>query len=556
MKRIVAGVLIVCGILCLSVTPSTPNRILYLLQAGHVEDAFNLYREFTAHHQKHDAELLQQIGLMLLNEGARSADPETQLLTLFGAGISLNEKTLYILEEGLRSPQPQLQLVALSFLAKFNNDEADLALNRALSSNFALIRLEAVFQLIKRKAPHAVSHAESLMSKLPVEAAPLFPQMFAHAGTPEAMRILRKMLAHSSQDVRVEAVLAAAKNRRDDMLPSIRSLATHHALPQQEACAFAFGALKDESAVPKLQQLTESRSPHVKLSALQALNSLGRSEVRAEIVKMANAENIFAIVLLGEMEGSEESLVALMQHPNQQIKVNAVLALLKRKDPRCLPLLCELLIRDSRDLALSKVGSPGGVFTAYKLIPSAQQNLGDDPASLEQSLSLREEAIKAAVELPEAEFFRFMNTLLSVQQNNLVPAIVGSLEALRTPVAVEVLKKLQQKAGAPLIRNYCNLALYRLKEEGTYSDNLRKWVAQQHQGELIQFRPLIGNEGSLEISEYQLTPQETSRLLVESFEALTQQQDEAGITTLLDAIQYGNAKNKYALTGLLMRASQ
>ena len=55
--------------------------------------------------------------------------------------------------------------------------------------------------------------------------------------------------------------------------------------------------------------------------------------------------------------------------------------------------------------------------------------------------------------------------------------------------------------------------------------------------------------------QYQLTPQETSRLLVETYESLVQQQDQEGIALILDAIKSGNRKNRYALAGLLIRAT-
>ena len=55
---------------------------------------------------------------------------------------------------------------------------------------------------------------------------------------------------------------------------------------------------------------------------------------------------------------------------------------------------------------------------------------------------------------------------------------------------------------------------------------------------------------------YQLTPQETSKLLVDSFDAFLKTQDDKGIDIVLEAIQNGNPKNKYALAGLLIHATQ
>ena len=57
-------------------------------------------------------------------------------------------------------------------------------------------------------------------------------------------------------------------------------------------------------------------------------------------------------------------------------------------------------------------------------------------------------------------------------------------------------------------------------------------------------------------TSFELTPQETSRLLVDAFEAFVSAQDDKGVDMLISVIQSGNTKNKYALIGLLMRAIQ
>ncbi len=99
------------------------------------------------------------------------------------------------------------------------------------------------------------------------------------------------------------------------------------------------------------------------------------------------------------------------------------------------------------------------------------------------------------------------------------------------------------------------MALYRLGEEGPYADNLYAWIKQSAHEDFIQLRPVIPWELDDEKTSYKIAPHETSRLLIESFEALTRKQDNYGIHGLLEAIRHGNNKNKYALAGLLIRAS-
>jgi hypothetical protein len=133
---------------------------------------------------------------------------------------------------------------------------------------------------------------------------------------------------------------------------------------------------------------------------------------------------------------------------------------------------------------------------------------------------------------------------------------VKCLETLKSPATIQLLKEEQQKAGSPLIRNYCNLALYRLQEEGPYAQLLYDWVSKQYKEDLIRFRPFFSWGKRETPSTFQLNPEETSKLLIESFEALTASQNDEGITMLLQAIRYGNGKNRYALAGMLMRAAE
>lgn len=530
------------------------NHVLYLMQSGNLLQALECYKDYTRTLGHHDTEILQQIGLNLLEQGYRSNDPESQLLTLFGAGISMNEKALYILEEGMKSAIPQLQLVALNFLSHYQNDQADIALQQALGSNYLLIRLEGAYILSQKKSPRAVPQTEALMAKVDQELLTLFPQLFAMNGTAEAIKILKRLLVHASENVRIASILSAAKYGRDDLLPIIRKLATHHHFAQQEACAWALGELKDESSIPKLQELAKSKNSYTQLAALLSLGKFNLQSAIQEIQRLAEQGNVFAIFALGELPHTEELLAKLLEHKNPHIKINAAFALLEKKDPRALLPLSDILLQDSRDFACIKVPSPGGSQYAYKIIPSARENI-KNPMEQELALSIREEILERAAELPEKYLIPLAHTLFMLKQNDLIPTLVEILETRKSAATVALLKKHQQQAGAPLIRNYCNLALFRLKEEGFYTTTLKQWIAKQQQENFI-FRPFVPWKMRDPADSYQLTPEETSRLLIESFEALISAQEDSGIDILLQAIQEGNPKNKYALAGLLMRASQ
>lgn len=551
-KRIILFLLLSCPLFALDQEVS--SRILYYLQCGLTDQAIQTYKDNTG--GTHDCEIVQAIALNILKEGFNSRDPENQLLAIFGAGISLNEKLLWLLEQGLNSPSPDIQLAALNFLSHYQNDQADRAINNAMASDFLITRLEAALILAEKKHPAVVDQTEALMHKLPKQIHPLFPQLFALIGTADAMKVLKKMLYSPHDEVRIEAIRSIAKEGRDDLIEKIRKLATQHNIAQQEVCAFALGAFKDEYSAPQLEKLARGNTPSIRLAALNSLWILGRKEVAKEIEEMAKRNDLCAIHLLGHIPDAQNTLDGLSKSPNLQVRCNASIALLQQQDPRCLPGLCELLLKDSKDLGLSRISSLGGTLSAYKIIPSAEEHFKEDPVAKELSLHLKENLLKTAVALPESDFLNLACTIFESRQSELIPTLVHLLERLQTPGAVEMLKNYQQKAGAPLIRNYCNLALYRLKEPGPYLDNLKKWVAQEQTNDLIRFRKIVPRKSNDIAALHQLTPEETSLLLVEAFEALALMQEKASLDILLDALLTGNKKNKYALAGLLIRAAQ
>jgi len=530
------------------------SRILYLLKTGKESLALELYQDYYKLKKRHDSILLEQIATLLIEQGFNSDTAESQVLSIYGAGISNNEKMLDILKTGISAKQPEVQLICLNFLSSFHHDDADRALKQAMNSDYLLIRLEAGFHLAEQKSPAIASQIESLMHKVDEALLPLFPQFFALIGTHDAIKTLSRLLNHRLEKVRVQAIISAANHNRDDLSPIIRKLASQISVLQQEAACYAFGIMKDETSIPRLETLALSNSENVRLSSLLALYRLGQKKRQNEIEAYAKNLNLFAIYMLSEMEGVEPLLISLSRHEDLNVRVNATIALLKVKNSQATPCLMEILIRDSRDLAFLETHSMGSSLKCWKSTPSASQNFKDNEILHEISLSMREEILSRAQELPEKEFLNIAKTLFETHQNELIPKLVSLVERLQTKESIELLKIYSQKAGAPLIRNYCNLALFRLKEQGSYRENLEAFVLKEYKTDLIQFRQFLPFEMRLRSSEYQLTPRDTSRLLVEIFEALTLRQDEQGINTLLYVIQYGNSKNKYALAGLLMHA--
>ena len=529
---------------------------LYLMQQNQIEEAFGRYREFSEETGRHDFETLQQMGLILLQKGIQTPDPQVFMMTLFGAGLSGSAGALEILEKGLEHADPQVQLLALHFIAQFEDDRTGDLLNRAMSSDFLSTRMEAAFYLAQRKHPLAVGQIEGLMFRLPPVFKPYFPSFFALLGTSDATMALRRLIEDPDPQVRIESILNVARLGRDDFLPLLRKRLTHSQIAELEAAAFAVGALKDGASSLKLKKLALSSIDSVRLSAALALLHLGDRTYVPAIIDMAQKKNLFAIAALGEVEGSEETLTQLIESADLQVRINAAIALLQRRDPRCLLPLSEILIEDGRDLAFHPFSSVGRTQMAIKAIPSAELRAKDPTLNLGFSVAMREHFLRESIHLPEEPFLRLAGMIFKKQQNDLVPALISLLENLRTEKAVELLKEGAKKLTAPLIRDYCHLALFRLKIDGPYEEYINHWVMRQKHEELIRLRPLLPWKFRLEQSDYTLSPDETSHLLIESFLSIANRRDEKSIAFLLEAIQYSNPANRYALMGLLMRATE
>jgi HEAT repeat protein len=530
------------------------GQILFLVQKGDHEKGLNQYQTLSNNAHEHDFELLHEIALRILDEGFRHKDPECQLLALFGASVSAHEDVYYILEESLKSKFPEIQLVAVDALARFQNDRADLAMIRALGASTLRVRLEAAHQLCKKKHPQAVNQTESLLYKSPTEIWVLYPPLFAMVGDSHSTRVLRKLLVHPSESVRLSVILSLSKYRREDLLPQIKQQAGHLQYSLQEACADACGKMKDESAVDILEKLATSQYPSVALAAHTALFQLGREESLAALQQTAMNEDIFAIASLGSLGVCTDTLEKLCQSHNLQTRINAIIALLEQNHPQGVEFIDEILIRDKRDLAFTTTLSPGKTLKAWKATPSASQLLKDDIGAYHEHLRLKESLLNKLRLLSPEHFVKTAHLIFNRQQNDLIATVVQLLEELNTPGSIACLKEHQQQLGAPLIRQYCNLALFRLAEPGPYGDLLCEWVKGQNLTEFIRMKPFIPWESGEDT--YTLKPEETSKLLIESFEALAAHQDARGLDTLIEAIASGHAKNKYALAGLLLRATQ
>jgi HEAT repeat protein len=556
MRRLALYALILAPILATPSTEEIKLHALYLMQQNHIEESLGRYREFSKLKGSYDFDVLRQMGLILLQKGIQSDNPQIFLMTLLGAGLSNSSSALEILEKGLNSPDPQIQLLSLHFISQIDEDKASDLLNRAMSSQHLSTRMEAAFYMAQKKHPLALGQIEGLMFRLPPVFKPYFPSFFALLGTSDATKTLLRLIDDPDPQVRVESILNVARLNRDDFLPILRKRLNHSHVAELEASCFAVGILKDSSSSAKLKKLSTSPTESIQLSASRALFHLGDRSGIPFIEELAKKQNLFAISTLGEIPESENILSSLIQSKDIQVRINAAISLLQRRDPRCLPTLLEILILDGRDLAFHPLPTIGRTQSIIKAVPSAELRAKDPTLNLGFSIAIRDHLLKETVHLPEDTFLEIADKLFQAQQNDLVPTLIHLLENLRTEKAIALLKKGTEKITSPLIRDYCHLALYRLKEKGPHEEYMNHWVMHQKQEEMIRLRPLLPWKYRFEQSDYTLSPEETSQLLIEAFLSIADQRNEKSIAFLLEAIQFSNPINRYALMGLLMRATE
>ncbi|NGX59534.1 MAG: hypothetical protein KR126chlam3_00686 [Chlamydiae bacterium] len=532
------------------------NQITYLMQAGEVEKSTSLYFRYKNELGKHDFEILQQMAFILLEQGARSQDQQTQLLSIYGSGIAGASYSLDILEAGIKSSHAETQVASIQFLGGMQDDRSDELLVKAMSSEFFFARMEAALHLASRKHKTSVGQIESLMYRVPPPARFFFPQFFALIGTSDAIAILLTLMEDKVPAVRVEALLSAARFGRDDLLPTIRMNITHLNVAEQEAAAHAVGMLKDSKSVKKLKRLFDSAPINVQIAAARSLYQLGEGDGKNFIIRKASAGDPFAIVALADIPEGKDTLALLCQHPDLAIRLNAALSLLKHRDPRCKRALVEILVRDIRDMGFMPQISLGKTLLAFKPVFSTAQQDTTFFDVRGATLSIRQQVLLDALHLSEETFLSLAEVIFESGQTDLIPSLVILLENLQTPEATNLLMRKSSQAGMPLIRAYCNLALYRMGKEGPYGAYLKEWIDRNKNSEMIRFRPMVPMDKRLGDSPHELTPEDSSRLLIETYQTLAEKQQGYSIEILLEAMRDGNPKNRYVLAGLLLRTLQ
>jgi HEAT repeat protein len=554
MKRSLLCALLLSNPLFATFPPDIAGQIRLRAHRGELASALSQYIHFCEEKSEHDYSLLQDMCCHFLLSGSKSEDPNIYLMSLFGAGVSQSQKLLKVLEEGVQSNEINKQLISLNFLSHYEDDAAQESLKNALSSNYLMTRLEACFQLAQRGDPIVVDHLQALYHKVPVVVHALYPQILVHIDTPSSNQMLRQFLSHSNFLVRTETIMHLAKAKRDEFLPQIRKLATQKQFAQLEASIYALGEMGDSSSLPLLEELSESKQMPIRLAALIARYKLEDPAAFEPIMDEARSGNLYAIFFLGHDHHPEslQLLNTLAQAAERNIQLNALCALLARQAPPPKSLIETFLFSDEKAWGFAPASSPSGSLQAGRVTSLIGIKKENDPI-LQKTKEIKVQMLGAALELEESFFFSLAKKVFDEKTSYLVPPLVAMLANHHTSEAIDLLKEMSQKAGAPLIRNFCNLALFQLNEEGPYESKLLDWVKGERQHQIIKLQQEKSPERE---SAHSLSADETSSFYLSVLEAIAQKQSENGIRTLLEIIEEGDPINRYALAGLLIRITE
>lgn len=536
----------------------SPYHILYLAKSKHHDQAIKNYLKIRESQKKHLPEILEELCLVILNQGMQTKDEQGQLLSLYGASLAGIDALFPLCERALHSEHANIQLIAVQMASQLQDDRTIQLLTGSFSSPFLGIRMEAAFGLAQKKHPLASGYIESLMAKLPPFFQRYFPPLFALIGSKEATMTLKKLLRGHDTETRIQAIMTAANFHRDDLLNEIRHTSTHVNNAEQEACIAALGILGDASSKVLFEKSALSEDSFLSLASLKALLQLGFKEHLEKICQMAKNKNLFAINALSAIDGGQEALIRHLSDPQSIYRFNAAYALLKKKDRRCIPIIQEMLLSEKKDLGFAPSFSPGRSLMHWKVIPSvsihakSEQNQG----LLSITIGFREHLLTECLELDEKDFLSIAEVLFKRKQLDLIPHLTHLLMNIESDNVLNFLKIKAEEVGAPFTRMYATLSLCQLRQDPLYQTRLLDWIQKEKQVELIQFRPSSSQIASDTQFHYALTPQESARLLIESLMFFAEKHEEASLDLLTEFLNATNANNRIVIAGLILKALQ
>jgi HEAT repeat protein len=208
----------------------------------------------------------------VLEEAARSHDPDLRRAALVGVGIARHPGALPILIEAARSRDSATRLIAVSSLASFDSDDALATLAAAVDDSHGGVRTAALSVLAASSSPAAVEILVGRLRRDPDEAA--------------AARALA-----TPAPGRIDELVRSLERADDDLAMMLTS---------------ALARMRGSPAATALVAAMSSHNPAARRAAASCLISLGTVDARAAVERASREDpdpevrGVCALLLLGE----------------------------------------------------------------------------------------------------------------------------------------------------------------------------------------------------------------------------------------------------------------
>ncbi len=283
---------------------------------------------------------------------------------------------------------------------------------------------------------------------------------------------------------------------------------------------------------------------------MQAYALLNEEEALPLLTKEADVGDLFAITLLGTLSGRRAEIKNLLKIKRSSHRHQCSHGPFDSWRESGLRIIAPLILSNKASLAPHATSLKHVI--AWKLAPSGPY---DDPVIEERMRESRKEIVRRIFLLPEEDALAFSKELLLRGENGYIPAVMEQLYISGTPGVVALLEQFQQKIGAPYVRGAAALTLFKLGQKERRSEMI-SFLKSHHAVELIRLKPMIDDKlNPFATTAFELSPEETSSLYIEMLEALLTEGKEDGIDLLVEAMEKGHPNNRYALAGLLIRAT-
>ena len=535
------------------------SQILYVISKGEQVKALQMYQQYYKQTLEHDYKLLREIGLSIIEDGISKGSELDCLLALIAIEIAQEDCFTHHLGKLIKSKFFPVQAKTLSLLKGIDNIHSDMLIKSCLSSDFIMLRLEALSILVQKHNKTALGQVEALMNMVHKQYHPIFVDFFALSGTKYAISMMKQMMSDKDLNLNLATIMAAKNYSLEELIPNLRNSLTHTSPCIQEAAASALGFFHDAFSISKLEALTLSPHTETKLAALYALYILGQTECKKKIYSLARDGNLYATRLAAGISESETTLHEIYYSDDNNLRLNSALSLLDQKDPLCMPVIKDLITLDTNVNYLEVSYSPGRAFSALKIKPLAglehkQMTLGVQ----QQTMTIQNQLLAKSIELPRQKFMTIVDEIFLAKRNDLVPTAIALLENIDDAESREYLKVKAAMPGAPFIRASCHLSLWKSTKEEVHKEAIKTWIKDFGKHQLINIaqKTTANQEKKGSVTGYELSLEEKSHLLIQAFLNISLAHEKSGLDCIIDAMIYGHEKNRTPLAGVLLKTIQ